>query len=341
MKSEEQFINDHPKGHFMQSKMWGDVKRDWKREVLTVKDKSGEIKGAMSILIRKLPVLPYKMMYSPRGPVCDIKDVSVLKELTQKVAELAKKERAYIFKIDPDVEVEDQKFIADMQAIGYKRKHSKNFEGIQPNFVFRLDVENKTEEEVMAGFHSKTRYNIRVAIKNGVEISLGSQNDLKEFTDIMVETGVRDGFVIRSIEYFERMYDVMGDNIRLYIARLNGKMIAGTIAIYYGDKVWYLYGASSNDSRNAMPNYLLQWEMIKWAIEKKCRVYDFRGVSGEIDESNPLYGLYRFKKGYGGKLTEFVGELEVIYNPLIAFLIDRLLPAFIEIRRKLFLKRNS
>lgn len=340
MKSEEQFIQNHPKGHFMQSKMWGDVKSDWKQEFLTVKDENGEIRGAMGVLIRKFPLLPYTMMYAPRGPVCDINDVSCLQELTKKAKALAKKEKAYVFKIDPDVEVENTKFIAEMEKLGYQRKHSKNFEGIQPNFVFRLDVENKTEEEVMAAFHSKTRYNIRVAQKKGVEISLGSRSELKKFTEIMVETGLRDGFVVRSLEYFERMYDVMGENLRLYTAKLDGKMIAGTLAIYYGDKVWYLYGASANSARNAMPNYLLQWEMIRWSIEKKCRIYDFRGVSGDIDESNPLYGLYRFKKGYGGKLTEFVGEFEIMYHPVVAFLIDRILPVFIEMRRKVFLRNR-
>ena len=156
----------------------------------------------------------------------------------------------------------------------------------------------------------------------------------------MIETGLRDGFVVRSLEYFERMFDVMGDNLRLYLAKYKGKIIAGTIAIYYGDKVWYLYGASSNQHRNVMPNYLLQWEMIKWAIENKCKIYDFRGVSGDIDENNPLYGLYRFKKGYGGKLTEFVGEFEMVYHPFIAFLVDRILPIFIELRKKYFEKNG-
>lgn len=325
----------------MQSQIWGKVKSDWKQTFLTVHDEAGEIKGAMGVLIRKLPFLPYTMMYAPRGPVCDVSDASCLEELTQKAKELAKKEKAYILKIDPDVEADQLGFISDMEKLGYHRKHSKNFEGIQPNFVFRLDVENKTEEEIMAAFHSKTRYNIRVAQKKGVEISLGSREDLKEFTQIMIETGLRDGFVVRSQEYFERMYDVMGEHLRLYLAKLDGKMIAGTLAIYYGDKVWYLYGASANHGRNAMPNYLLQWEMIRWAIEKKCRIYDFRGVSGDLDESNPLYGLYRFKKGYGGKLTEFVGEFEMVYQPFIAFLIERILPVFIELRRKLFLSAGK
>jgi superfamily II DNA or RNA helicase len=86
-------------------------------------------------------------------------------------------------------------------------------------------------------------------------------------------------------------------------------------AILYGDKVWYLYGASSNEHRNLMPNYLLQWNMMQWAIENNCRVYDFRGVSGDISEDNPHYGLYRFKKGFNGEFTEFIGEMSIVYRP--------------------------
>ena len=81
--------------------------------------------------------------------------------------------------------------------------------------------------------------------------------------------------------------------------------------------MWYLYGASSNEYRNVMPNYLLQWEMIKWAIERGARVYDFRGVSGDLSEDNPLYGLYRFKRGFNGEFTEFIGEMDLVYNSLM------------------------
>ena len=95
-----------------------------------------------------------------------------------------------------------------------------------------------------------------------------------------------------------------------------GTPIAGTLAIHYGDKVWYLYGASSNEHRNLMPNYLLQWRMIQWAVETGCRIYDFRGVSGNVSEDNPLYGLFRFKQGFGGDFTEFVGEEDLVLSPV-------------------------
>jgi len=98
--------------------------------------------------------------------------------------------------------------------------------------------------------------------------------------------------------------------------------IAGTIAIHFGDKVWYLYGASSNEHRNLMPNYLLQWTMIKWALELGCRIYDFRGVSGDLSEDNPLYGLYRFKRGFNGDFCEFLGEFDYVVNPIVYHAVD-------------------
>lgn len=102
----------------------------------------------------------------------------------------------------------------------------------------------------------------------------------------------------------------------LFLAEYQGEVIAGTLAFIFGDKAWYIYGASSNRHRNVMPNYLLQWEMICWAKRAGCRFYDFRGVPGRVDEQHPLYGLYRFKKGFGGVYTEFIGEHDLVYRPL-------------------------
>lgn len=337
------FIEQHPKGHIMQTDLWAQLKSNWKHETLTATDGHGAITGAMSVLIQKLPGLPYSMLYSPRGPVCDPHDEQTLEKLTESAKALAKKHRAYVLKIDPDIESSDTVFCGIMEKLGYKlKKTGKNFEGIQPKYVFRLNVEGKTEDEVFASFKNKWRYNIRVAIKKGVEVKVGTREDLARFHEIMLETGLRDQFVVRSLEYFERMYDVFApEYLRLYCAYHEGKMIAGTIAMYYGDKVWYMYGASSNEARNVMPNYLLQWEMIRWAIEKNCRIYDFRGVSGDIDESNPLYGLYRFKQGFNGTFTEFVGEYELAFKPVLAACIDKGSHAFIELRRRLFVLRGK
>lgn len=325
----------------MQSDEWANLKRDWLHEVAVSKDDSGNINGSMSILIRKLPFLPYTLMYSPRGPVCDVDDRAVLATLTDEVKKLAAKHKAYVFKIDPDVKSSCSEFTENMKSLGYCLNQSKNFEAIQPNYVFRLDLRGKSSDDVLAGMHSKTRYNIKVAQKKGVEVKVGSRDDLPEFHKIMLETGVRDKFVTRSLEYFQQMYDSLSDYCRLYIAVFNDKIIAGSLAVLYGDKVWYVYGASSNAYRNVMPNYLLQWEMIKWALENKCNLYDFRGVSGDLNPDNPLYGLYRFKKGYGGEFTEFVGEFELEFNRFVSLAVRYGLSFFMKLRKMAFLFKNK
>ena len=192
----------------------------------------------------------------------------------------------------------------------------------------------------MQAFHPKTRYNIRVAIKKGVEVKIVGKEELPKFAEIMRTTGLRDGFVTRPLEYFQNMLEALGEHARLYMAYSNGTAIAGTLAIHYGDKVWYLYGASANEYRNLMPNYLLQLEMIRWALECHCRIYDFRGVSGDISEDNPSYGLYKFKKGFSGDFTEFVGEFEYTTKPFIHFMIEKGSHIYREVRRKLYLLKN-
>ncbi|MDK2800765.1 MAG: hypothetical protein PWP27_1434 [Clostridiales bacterium] len=327
----------------MQSPEWAAVKSNWKNEVVIVEDDRGNIKGSMSILIRKIPFFNHTIMYAPRGPVCDQHDLDTMKKLLDGAKQLAKKYKGYVLKIDPDIEKEDEVFGKMVRSLGFKVKNdSKNFEGIQPRFVFRLDIKDKTEEELMQSFHSKTRYNIRLAGRKGVKVKIGTREDLPVFHKVMMETGIRDKFVIRSLEYFQKMYDCLGSkHLRLYLAYYKGQLIAGTIAILYGNKCWYLYGASSNEHRNVMPNYLLQWEMIKWALESGCDIYDFRGISGDLDESNPLYGLYKFKKGFNGKFTEFIGELDLVFNPLIHFAVEKGEKSFREFRRKLFTLKNK
>ena len=238
----------------------------------------------------------------------------------QKVARVDTHERVLtvvkVISTTTDIKVEDTEFANLVKSLGFTvDSTTQSFETIQPRFVFRLDVEGKTEDEVFGAFASKHRYNIRVAKKKGVEVKICGPEAAEDFHKIMIETGKRDDFGIRSTEYFRSILENFGEDARIYLAYYEGQPIAGSLAIHYGDKVWYLYGASSNEHRNVMPNYLVQWEMIRWAIETGCRIYDFRGVSGYLDESNPLYGIYRFKKGFSGELTEFIGEMNLVIKP--------------------------
>ena len=311
----EAFIQSHPQGHFCQSHMWGAQKTAWDFQAIAVRGEDGRIKGALGVLIRKAPVFPVSMLYICRGPVCDLTDHDTLAQLFEGVRALAKQRKGYVVKIDPYVSMDNEAFKKELEGFGFKcMQDGKNFEGIQPRFVMHLDVEGKTEDEVIASFTQSHRRKVRTGPKKGVEVRICGQEMIPEFTRIMVETGLRDNFVTRDEKYFSNMLKNLGEHCRLYMAFCEGQPIAGTLAIWFGDKVWYLYGASSNVRRETMPNYLLQWEMIRWAIENKCRIYDFRGVSGDLDENNPLYGLYKFKKGFNSELVEFIGEYDLVIS---------------------------
>ena len=316
----KKFLEGHEKCNFQQSLEWAEIKKPyWNPEVILAEDEQKNIIGSLCVLIRKIPIFG-NLMYASRGPVCDVHDISVIKQLTDGAKELAKKYNAIGLRIEPDVESDDKTFRDIVENLGYKIKDdAKDFKDqIQPRYVFRLDVKDKTEEEVMAGFHQKWRYNIRLAGRKGVVVKEGTREDLKDFHKIMEETGKRDDFIIRPLSYFEKMYDnlVPGGHMKLLMAYYEDKPISGVIPIMYGNKTWYLYGASSNKHRNLMPNYLLQWEMIKMSIAKHDAIYDFRGVSGVVDENHPQYGLYRFKKGFGAKFTEFIGEIYIPFKPI-------------------------
>ncbi len=338
----EAFVQSHPKGNFAQSYLWGKQKPMWQWDAIAVRGEDGAIRGSLAVMTRKVPGIGRTLMYGCRGPVCDLDDRETFSQLLDGAKALAKKYKSYVIKIDPDVPSSNTAFSSMLQSFGFRAKEGgKNFEAIQPRYVFRLNVEGKTEAELLANFHQKWRYNIRLAERKGVTVRICGKEMVPAFSDLMLTTGVRDGFVTRKPEYFAAMLDNLGEHARLYMAfDPNDTPIAGTLAIHYGDKVWYLYGASSNEHRNLMPNYLLQWRMIQWAVETNCRIYDFRGVSGDVSEDNPLYGLFRFKQGFGGDFTEFVGEMDLVLSPVIYWAVEHGTSVFKELRKQVYLIRN-
>ena len=341
------FIGRHPHGHVLQTWEWGQVKAStgW-QPLLLVVEKEEEIEGAVLILKRSLP-FPLRnkcIFYAPRGPVVDVHDRTKFGALIGGVQQLARQHGARLLKMDPDIEVEDPLFTGILESNGFhKTVTAEGFEGVQPTFVFRLNI-TPSEEQLLADMNSKTRYNIRLAGRRGVKVrQIEDKAELEIFYALLEETAERDEFLIRSHEYFATIWDelVVPGLARFFMAEYEGEAIAGTLALKLGDKAWYLYGASSNRHRNVMPNYLLQWTMITWARENGCSLYDFRGVSGDLSEDNPLYGLYRFKKGFNGDLVEFVGEWDKVYSPFFYWLWTRVLPLYYQGVRWLIRLRKS
>lgn len=317
----ESFIKTHPKGLFMHSSKWSKVKSAWKWEAILDRADDGRIRGSAAVLIREMPVVHASLLYCCRGFVCDPDDTATFDRLFDGLLKLAKEYHGYCLKIDPEISVENTAFKAHLLKKGFTEQNPGclDFENVQPKFVYCFDYAGKTEDELMLQFKPDYRNRIRKAGRKGVEVKVMGKEALDDFTAIMKETGERDGFSTRPKSYFASIMDNLGDDCRLYMAYYEGKAIAGTLAIRWGKNVMkYQYGASSNAHRNVYPNYLLQWEMIRWGLESGCRVYDFGGISGDIrNESNPHYGLWRFKHGFNGYMVEFVGEYDYVIQPLV------------------------
>lgn len=334
----EVFVSGHEKSHFLQTPAWASVKECWDWRGILACD-HGRIVGVMSVLIRPLP-FGFSLMYAPRGPVCDRHDPSVMAALLGATDDLAAKVNALEFMTDPDEGYTNDAFRKIMTAWGFREQEDAGFDNVQAQYVFRLHLVGKTEESVFADFCQKTRYNIRLALRKGVQIRTYSgdgvipEAELDAFCHIMEETAQRDHFIPRGKDYYKKVFAALGRDAVLFMAYLEDTPIAGTIGVFSGRKGWYLYGASSNTHRNVMPNYLLQWEMVRMAMERHCVFYDFRGVPGELTEDNPLYGLYRFKKGFGGSYTKFTGLFVRRYHPVMARCFETALKYFRIIRAR-------
>ncbi len=325
VKEYEEFLNSYKNYNFMQDLKWKDVKRNWNYEVVYLKE-NNKIYAGMLILIKKIPHTNISLMYSPRGPVCDIYNIEVVNKLILEAKPLAKKYNAYSLTFDPGVV-----YSKELDTLYKNNKYKTTGPNpnpdslIQPRYEAKIYLKDNNIEDLMKSFRGKTRYNIRLAEKNNVKVTYShKESDLKEFYKLYKITSERDKIGLRTYEYLENMLKVYNeDELRIYLTKHEDDYLSGAIAIRKGNEVYYAYGASSNNKRNLMPNYVMQKEMIKWAIETKCRTYSFGGVIN----NNPNDGLYKFKIGfcrdYG--YEECIGEISKVYKPIIFFTVKNLL----------------
>jgi lipid II:glycine glycyltransferase (peptidoglycan interpeptide bridge formation enzyme) len=308
-KTWDAFIERWSDAHLLQTSAWGKLKSSFGWEVVWLVARNC---GAQ-VLFRHLP-LGFSIAYIPKGPVG--KDWS---SLWPEVNQLCKKYRAIFLKVEPDLMPGQEKekgefFPADFQP-------NDNF--IQPARTIMIDLDD-SEKEILARMKQKTRYNIRLAEKKGVIVDTSSNVDA--FYTMMEITGERDEFGVHSLSYYRRAYAFFYPQgaCELFIARYGETPLAGIMVFSQGKRAWYFYGASNNQERNRMPTYLLQWEAIRWARQKGCRFYDLWGVpdadedeleAGFTKRSDGLWGVYRFKRGFGGELVRSIGVWDKVYVP--------------------------
>lgn len=336
VKEYNEFVQNRIGTSFMQDLKWADVKDDsWDKEAVYIKE-NGNIIAAMLMLIKKLPHSKVTFVYAPRGPVCDVYDINLVNRIIKEAEPVIKKHKGYVLKFDPQV-LFDERLEEMYRKAGYKTsgKNPNKDEVIQPLYDGVLHIDGKSEEELMKSFAEKTRYNIRLSGRKGVTVRYSREKeDLDTFYDLYKTTTIRDNIGCRDKEYFERMLDSYDENhLRIYIAEHDGDKLSAAIATNYGGELYYVYGASSNEKRNLMPNYAMQMEMIRWGIETGCKTYNFGGILN-LDPQN---GLYKFKTGFCREegVEKYVGEFNKVYKPLVYFAVVNILPLTKKIHRKL------
>lgn len=312
------YVANAEHGDFLQSCAWGELKAasGWKPLRVALVDEEGQWGGAASILERRLPLVRQTMWYAPRGPVLDFRNSELLGAFFQGLRTIAAhRKMPLFFKMDPDVEHSAElEPLFRQHGLRPSRRRGK-FDGLQPRHVCRIPID-MGEEELFQGFSSKCRYNIRLAERRGVTVREATRAELPIFYALLQETSTRDGFMVRDLSYFEAMWrhTVDVDYGRVFLAIYDGQPIAGTWVIAFGWKAWYLYGASSNRARQVMPNHALQWHAMRWARGRGARLYDFLGVPPKSKVDSPIYGLYRFKHGFGADVTSFIGEWDLPFR---------------------------
>ena len=316
------FLSECPDAHLLQTGQWGELKSNFGWEPARIISQDGSITWGTQILFRQLP-LGFTFAYLPKGPlVRDYAQGSKYPTPGQTfwndVDRLCRKKRAVFLKIEPD----EWAGPAEWQDGQVPDGCILSPQSIQPPRTIVVDLDG-SEQEILARMKQKTRYNIRLAGKKGVQVD--PTGDVAAFHQLMETTGQRDQFGIHSLAYYQRAYELFRavDKCAILMAEYEGEQIAGLMVFASGTRSWYLYGASASKHRERMPTYLLQWEAMKWARARGCLQYDLYGVPDHDEEyletnfqerSDGLWGIYRFKRGFGGHLTRSSGPWDRVYN---------------------------
>lgn len=308
-----------PMAHALQTWDWGDFKSRWGWEpVRLLFEREGRPLAAAQVLRRRLPRTPLSVTYVPKGPALGYDDTPLLSHVLSVLEQQARQQRSLFVKIDPDVRLgvgpENLPPIPGAFAVLEllaKRGWRPSAEQIQFKNTVIIDLA-PDEDSLLAHMKAKTRYNIRLARRRGVQVRPGDETDLKIFYNLYRQTAWRDGFPIRSSNYYLDVWTqfLQAGRSRLLLAEVEREPIAGLMFFLFNQTAWYMYGASSGQHRNLMPNHLLQWEAMQLAKRLDCTQYDMWGAPDYFDESDPMWGVYRFKIGFGGETIRGMGAFD-------------------------------
>lgn len=322
------FVAQHPHGSLLQTAVWARLKNrfGWTSQRVWVKQ-NGKIVAGAQMLIKGYAMGIVRIGYVPHGPLVDWSDQEVVNLTLNQIDQAAFRDRVAFVKLEPLLWQEN--LDRDRwQALCSEHNLLPDRDTIQPPRTVRIDLSG-SEEEILAGMKQKTRYNIRLAARKEVTVRQGSMADIPLFNQLMRQTGSRNAFGIHDPKYYEVAFDqfdtLLPGSVALFIAEYEQKPLAAVMAFAHGTQGAYLYGASSNEERERMPTYAVQWAAIQWAKAQGCRWYDMWGVPDQSqseleatfkERNDGLWGVYRFKRGWGGRVDRTVGAADRVYNRL-------------------------
>lgn len=390
----EHFLNNHPLKSFLQTIEFAKIrlKEGYKYYIVGIK-KGNKILCA-TILFSRKGKLPGYFFNSPRGFLIDYKDINLLKKFTMEIKKFIKSKKGYILNIEPkllykqrDINgdivpngIDNEEIISTLEHLGYKHNgfSVESDPNKQVRWVFVLDLENQTEEEIFLKFDSKTRNQLKRIEKYGITTRELKRHELNTFKEMVENSGQRKNFSSRSLAYYEDMYDIFKPknyikylvselNVEKYLEFLSNEIfsttqkieklgaksinqkkelcsyknsledklklakeiytqkgknviLAGGMFITYGDEVVYLFSGSDGEYLYFGGQYLIQWDMIKYALSNGFKKYNFYGISGDFSKNNKKRGLYEFKKGFNGEVVEYIGDFDLIISKPLNFI---------------------
>jgi lipid II:glycine glycyltransferase (peptidoglycan interpeptide bridge formation enzyme) len=333
----DEFVAGHPRSHFLQVSGWGVLKSafGWSAQRIAVADGDGNFVAGTQILYRKLPLRAGKLAYVPFGPLVDWDKPEQVKVMFNALDRTARKQGAIFLKLEPGYGV-DPTILA---AYGYWISPQT----VQPPRTIVLEISGRDAEKnaidediILKRMNQGTRRNIRKSDKNDVSIRIGNREDMRQFNVLLQTTSDRQDFGVHVSQYYEKIYDLFVDGqspvkTAFLIASYNDengirKDLAGVMIFVLGKQAWYISGASSNEERQRMASFGVQWAAIQWAREQGAEVYDMVGVPDEDENvlesefqnrDDGLWGVYRFKRGWGGRVMRTIGAWDRVYNPML------------------------
>jgi peptidoglycan pentaglycine glycine transferase (the first glycine) len=338
-------ISGLPGAHILQTWEWGQFKAGygWQPLPQVWRDASGQPRAAALVLKRAMPG-GFSVLYVPRGPLVDWSDAEWSRRVLRELQNLARKQRAIFIKIDPELILgrgipgteEDcpnpdaERVLNELKSSGWRPSE----EQVQFRNTAWLDLTGG-EAEWLARMKQKARYNLRLAERKGVRVRAGTPDDLPQLYHMYAETSVRDGFVIRGEGYYLNLWSRFMERglAEPLIAEVEGEAVAGIFPFYFAKRAWYLYGMSRQAHREKMPNYLLQWEAMRRARARGCTQYDLWGAPDVFDETDSMWGVFRFKEGLGAQVVRTAGAWDYPSRPLAYLLYTRVLPRVLAVMR--------